>query len=78
MNNIKQEKPELLQCLLTPVEAVLNTDISMITQGTPMWTDKSIDLSYFESTARETGKALKNKDKYHLIVERSTFYKNLL
>ena len=52
MDNIKANKSELLQCLLDPVKAVIETDISMITQGTPMRDDKSIDLSYIESTAR--------------------------
>jgi len=72
MDDIKANKPELLQCLLDPVKAVLETDISMITQGTPMREDKSIDLGYIESTAREIGEALKQKDKYHLVVVRST------
>ena len=34
--------------------------------------DRSIDLSFIESTAREIGEALKKKDKYHLVVVRST------
>jgi UDPglucose 6-dehydrogenase len=72
MDNIKHEHPELLECMLDPVKAVLQTDISMITQGTPMREDKSIDLSYIESTSREIGEALKQKDKYHLVVVRST------
>jgi UDPglucose 6-dehydrogenase len=72
MDDIKKRKPELLQCITDPIKAVLNTDISMITQGTPMREDKSIDLSYIESTAREIGEALKQKDKYHLVVVRST------
>ena len=72
MDNIKANKPELLQCLLDPVKAVLETDISMITQGTPMREDKSIDLGYIESTAKEIGEALKQKDQYHLVVVRST------
>lgn len=72
MDDIKANKPQLLQCLLDPVKAVLETDISMITQGTPMREDKSIDLGYIESTAREIGEALKQKDKYHLVVVRST------
>jgi len=72
MDNIKANKPELLQCLTDPVKAVLETDLSMITQGTPMREDKSIDLGYIESTAREIGEALKQKDKYHLVVVRST------
>ena len=72
MDNIKKNNPELLQCLTNPVKAVLETDISMITQGTPMRADKSIDLSFIESTAKEIGEALKTKDKYHLVVVRST------
>ena len=72
MDDIKAKKPELLQCLLDPVKATLETNISMITQGTPMREDKSINLGYIESTAREIGEALKQKDSYHLIVVRST------
>ena len=72
MDDIKENNPELLQCLTDPVKAVLETDISMITQGTPMRDDRSIDLSFIESTAREIGEALKNKDNYHLVVVRST------
>ncbi|MHA1660036.1 MAG: UDP-glucose dehydrogenase family protein, partial [Promethearchaeota archaeon] len=72
MDEIKEKSPELLRCLNDPVKAVMDTDISMITQGTPMREDKSIDLSYIESTAREIGKALKIKNKYHLVVVRST------
>ncbi|MFW9865670.1 MAG: UDP-glucose dehydrogenase family protein [Candidatus Thorarchaeota archaeon] len=72
MNNIKNTTPELLKCITDPIKAVLDTDISMITQGTPMREDKSIDLSFIESTAREIGEALKQKDQYHLVVVRST------
>lgn len=72
MDDIKATKAELLQCLLDPVKAVLETDISMITQGTPMREDKSINLGYIESTAREIGEALKQKNSYHLVVVRST------
>jgi nucleotide sugar dehydrogenase len=72
MNDIKKKTPELLQCLTNPVKSVLETDISMITQGTPMREDKSIDLSFIESTAKEIGEALKEKEKYHLVVVRST------
>ncbi|MFX1595727.1 MAG: UDP-glucose/GDP-mannose dehydrogenase family protein, partial [Promethearchaeota archaeon] len=72
LDNIKKNKPELLKCLIDPVKAVLETDISMITQGTPMREDKSIDLSFIESTAREIGEAITKKNKYHLVVVRST------
>jgi UDPglucose 6-dehydrogenase len=72
MKSIKKKNPELLQCILNPIKTIIDTDISMITQGTPMRKDKSIDLSFIESTAKEIGEALKNKKKYHLIVVRST------
>lgn len=72
MDDVKKNNPGLLQCLTDPVKAVLETDISMITQGTPMREDKSIDLSFIENTAREIGEALKKKDQYHLVVVRST------
>ena len=72
MDEIKRKKPHLLQCLTDPIRAVIETDISMITQGTPMREDKSIDLSFIENTAREIGESLKKTDKYHLVVVRST------
>ncbi|MFX1260200.1 MAG: hypothetical protein ACFFAN_20305, partial [Promethearchaeota archaeon] len=72
LTEIKQKKPELLKCLTNPVQAVLDTDIVMITQGTPMRPDKSINLGFIESTAKEIGEALKKDDKYRLVVMRST------
>ncbi|MFX0189044.1 MAG: UDP-glucose dehydrogenase family protein [Candidatus Hodarchaeota archaeon] len=72
LTEIKEQKPELLKCLTDPIKAVLETDISMITQGTPMRPDKSINLGFIESTAKEIGEALKKSDKYRLIVVRST------
>ena len=64
LDEIKERNPDLLQCSTDPVKAIADTNISMITQGTPMRDDKSIDLSYIESTAREIGMALKGKDIY--------------
>ena len=72
LTEVKDQKPELLKCLTDPVQAVLDTNISMITQGTPMRADNSIDLSFIESTAAEIGEALKKSDEYRLIVVRST------
>ncbi len=72
LTEIKKEKAELLKCLTNPVQAVLETEVSMITQGTPMRPDKSINLGFIESTAREIGEAIKKSDKYHLVVVRST------
>jgi len=72
MHEVYEKNPDLLKCTLNQEKAILETDISMITQGTPMREDKSIDLSYIESTAEEIGKALKKKNEYHLVVVRST------
>ena len=63
MDNIKKYKPDMFKCLTDPIKAVIETDISMITQGTPMREDKSINLGFIESTAREIGEALKTKEK---------------
>ncbi|MFX1259235.1 MAG: UDP-glucose dehydrogenase family protein [Promethearchaeota archaeon] len=72
MTEIKEKNPDLLKCISEPVKAILETNISMITQGTPMRKDKSINLGFIESTAREIGQALKEKNEYHLVVVRST------
>lgn len=55
-------------------EAVLKSDISFITVGTPSKTDGSIGLSYIVSAAKEVGKALKKKNgrAAHLVVVKST------
>jgi len=42
-------------------EAVLNSDISFISVGTPMLEDKSIGLSYINNSPIEIGKALAKK-----------------
>ena len=62
LTDIGKQKADLLKCLTDPVQAVLESDITMITQGTPMRPDKSIDLGYIESTAKEIAYA-ESKDK---------------
>ena len=53
-------------------QAINESEISFISVGTPKLEDNSIDLSYINNCSVEIGKALKNKEKYHLIVARST------
>lgn len=65
-------KSGLVRCTTSPEEAILGTDISMMTVGTPMREDQSIDLKFIESTAKEIGEALTKKDDYHLVAARST------
>ncbi|USS41056.1 UDP-glucose/GDP-mannose dehydrogenase family protein [Thermococcus aggregans] len=53
-------------------EAILNSDVTFIAVGTPSREDGSIDLTYVEEAAKEIGKALKEKDDYHVVVVKST------
>ncbi len=52
--------------------AVKNSEISFIAVGTPSKDDGSIDLTYVKKVSRELGKALRNKDGYHVIAVKST------
>ena len=61
-----------LKCVIGREEAVQNSDISMITVGTPMREDRSIDLRFIRETAEQLGKALNQTSSYHTVVARST------
>lgn len=52
--------------------AVLNTDISFLCVGTPSLRNGKLDLGHLEPVCREIGETLKKKDKFHLVVLRST------
>jgi UDPglucose 6-dehydrogenase len=51
--------------------AIENSDVSFVCVPTPTTTD-GIDLSYIEEATKSIGKALANKDSYHLVVVKST------
>ncbi len=53
-------------------EAVLGSDVSMLCVGTPSRPNGSIDLSYVERVASDVGEALREKDRAHVVVLRST------
>jgi UDPglucose 6-dehydrogenase len=62
-----------LKGLVNQVDWIIEeTDLTFVAVGTPSKADGSIDLQYIESSSRELGKALKNKDSYHVIVIKST------
>lgn len=52
--------------------AILSTDISFVSVGTPSKEDGSIDLSYVFSAVEQIGEVLRKKDGYHLVVIKST------
>jgi GDP-mannose 6-dehydrogenase len=53
-------------------EAVHDTDVTMITVGTPSNRNSSIHLGHLENTCREIGAALRDKDEHHHVIVRST------
>ena len=69
----KTLKKERLNCLLDDTkQAVLESDLTFVTVGTPSKPDGSIDLKFIESVAGDIGKALKQKNAYHVTVIKST------
>jgi UDPglucose 6-dehydrogenase len=62
-----------LKCLINQTEkAVCESDLTFVTVGTPSKPDGSIDLKFIESAANEIGKALKQKNSYHITIIKST------
>jgi len=54
------------------MEAISNSQITFLCVGTPSNPDGSINLDYVKSASEEIGKALKEKDGFHIIVVKST------
>ncbi len=53
-------------------QAIGETDFTYVAVGTPSKDDGSIDLKYIESAAANIGKALKQKNSYHITIIKST------
>ena len=51
--------------------AVIDTEVSLISVGTPFDGEK-IDLSQIKDVARQIGEALRDKNSYHLVIVKST------
>jgi UDPglucose 6-dehydrogenase len=61
-----------LKAVKDPKTAVLNSEVTFITVGTPSRDDGGIDLTYVKSASRMIGEALRLKSGWHLIVVKST------
>ncbi len=53
-------------------EAVLDSDISLISVGTPSRDDGSLNLEFVYGVVKQIGQVLKNKENFHVIAIRST------
>ena len=52
--------------------AVRDSDLSLICVGTPSQSNGSLDLRYVKAVCAEIGRAIREKDSYHVVVMRST------
>ena len=74
INDLLKEgsKRGLLSSTSDPKKAVLKSEISIISVGTPSRKNGSIDLSHVESVCKSLGDSIKHKNEYHTIILRST------
>jgi GDP-mannose 6-dehydrogenase len=63
---------KLLSATTDPEHAVNNTDVSFICVGTPSQNNGSLDLKFVRYVCEDIGKAIANKDDFHVVVARST------
>ena len=61
-----------LRAVQAPQEAISNTDLSFVSVGTPSQPNGNLDLKYVKAVCQQIGEALKNKNKFHVVVLRST------
>ena len=62
----------LLRATHSPIEAVINSELSLVCVGTPTFKNGRLNISGIEKVARELGRALRHKDAFHTIAIRST------
>jgi GDP-mannose 6-dehydrogenase len=65
---------ELLKTTTNVKEAINNTEISLISVGTPCRENGEINLNFTIKVCEEIAKSLKDKNTYHLIVFKSTLF----
>ncbi|HEY3487636.1 MAG TPA: UDP-glucose/GDP-mannose dehydrogenase family protein [Gammaproteobacteria bacterium] len=61
-----------LRATTDAMDAIENSDISMICVGTPSKPNGDLDLRHVEAVSRDIGKALRSKNDWHTVVIRST------
>lgn len=68
----KAVQDKRLSATVSADEAVLKTDLSLISVGTPSQSNGSLDLQYVHRVCERIGKALQEKKDFHVVVIRST------
>jgi GDP-mannose 6-dehydrogenase len=61
-----------LRATTDPAEAVRATDVSLVCVGTPSGSQGSLDLAAIERSCADIGQALRDKERRHTVVVRST------
>jgi len=65
-------KNGLLRATTDIIDAVNNSELSLICVGTPSRANGSLDLSYVQKVCEQIGSVLKDKTDFHVVVARST------
>jgi GDP-mannose 6-dehydrogenase len=68
----KAAKAGTLRATTSTEEAILRSDVSLISVGTPANGNGSMNLCYIESCCQQVGKALRKKLDFHAVAIRST------
>jgi len=69
---LKAVEKNRLRATIDPLDATLNSDISILCVGTPSQLSGKIDLTYVYNVVQQIAKSLIEKDTFHTIVIRST------
>src|SRR5262245_40475665 len=66
------KRANLISATHDPLAAIVESDITFISVGTPSQRNGRLDLSHVRNVCSDIGHALKSKTSFHLIVLRST------
>lgn len=65
-------KAGTLRATCSPVDGILESDLTFVCVGTPSQMNGNLDLSHIRRTCEQIGAALRSKSGYHTVVIRST------
>ena len=68
-NGIRENR---VQATTSAYDAVMESDVSMICVGTPTGEEGGVDFKYLDQVCHDVGRAIGDKDSYHVVVMRST------